>query len=281
MASKKTKEIIANRSQLPFGKKIDLWIISVKENGLYWTALLSVYYLTSAIGSDMLAALIFIKLQKIKKERGLPGTSSLMANKTIWESWDWNKTGGDEWTLSKEWKESLIKNVIHKYIPDGGHILEIGPGAGRWTGVLVEMASQFTGVDISDPCIKICKDKFGNHADRKFLIGSGKDLSEIRTESIDALWSFDVFVHINTAEVASYIHEFRRVMRHGSIGAIHHGINGGINGGWRSDLMTADLHGFLKKENFDIIDHFETWNDRGLVYPVGLYRDELTIFQKR
>lgn len=158
--------------------------------------------------------------------------------------------------------------------------MEIGPGASRWTEVLVEMTSQYTGVDISESCIKICNEKFGNKPGRKFLVGNGNDLTGIETNAIDALWSFDVFVHINKTEVASYVQEFKRVMRPGSIGVVHHGTTGGLNGGWRSDLMTADFHRFLEKESFVILDHFETWNDREIVYPVGLYHDELTIFQK-
>ena len=282
MLSKNSKEIIANRSKIPFGKKMGLWIIFMKENGIYWSGLLLVYYVASAIGDAFIALAdsIFVTLQKIKKERGLPGTSSLEANKNIWESWDWNTAGGEEWTLSKEWKDSLIINVLHKYIPLGGHILEIGPGAGRWTEVLVEMATKFTGVDISESCIKICNEKFGSKTGRRFLLGNGKDLSGIESGSIDALWSFDVFVHINKAEVASYVREFNRVMRHGAVGAIHHGTCGGINGGWRSDLMTADLHRFLEKENFTILEHFKTWNDLEIVYPVDLYCGELTTFQK-
>jgi ubiquinone/menaquinone biosynthesis C-methylase UbiE len=282
MLSKTSNDVTNNRSNIPFSKKIGLLVTSLKENGGYWTSLLSVYYVASAIGnaSISLADAIFVKLQKIKKEQGLPGTSSLVANKNIWESWDWNTAGGEEWTLSKEWKESLIKNVLHKYIPSGGYILEIGCGAGRWTEVLVEMTSQFIGVDISESCIKICSEKFGNKPGRKFLLGNGKDLSGVETDSIDALWSFDVFVHINKAEVASYVQEFNRVMRQGSIGVVHHGASGGIDGGWRSDLTTTDFHSFLKKENFSILDYFDTWNDKEIVYPVGLYHDELTIFQK-
>lgn len=282
MLSKTSNDVTNNRSNIPFSKKMALLITSLKENGVYWTGLLSVYYVASAIGdaSIALADALFVKLQKIKKEQGLPGTSSLVANKNIWESWDWNAAGGEEWTLSNEWKESLIKNVLHKNIQSGGHILEIGPGAGRWTEVLVEMTSQYTGVDISESCIKICNEKFGNKPGRKFLVGNGNDLTGIETNAIDALWSFDVFVHINKTEVASYVQEFKRVMRPGSIGVVHHGTTGGLNGGWRSDLMTADFHRFLEKESFVILDHFETWNDREIVYPVGLYHDELTIFQK-
>jgi len=282
MLAKTSKDIINNRSNIPFGKKVWLLITSLKENGIFWTGLLAVYYLLSGIGntSIALADAIFVKLQKIKQEKGLPGTSSLVANKNIWESWNWNTAGGEEWTLSIEWKESLIKNVLRKYIPAEGHILEIGSGAGRWTEVLVEMALQFTGVDISESCIRICKDKFGDKPGRHFFVGNGKDLSGVETDSIDALWSFDVFVHINKREVASYVQEFNRVMRQGSVGVVHHGITGGLDGGWRSDLTAADFHRFLEKEGFTVLDHFETWNDMDTVYPVGLYHDELTIFQK-
>lgn len=266
------KDLVANRARLGTRQKVKLLWNSIRENGLLWTCLLSVYYLSSGI-----AEASFDKLQRVKLERQLPGTSGLKTNKEIWENWNW-AAGGEEWTPSPEWKESLIKNVLRKYIRPGGHILEIGPGAGRWTGILVEMADTFTAVDIAESCIRICRQQYGDKAGTTFLVGNGQDLAGVADASIDSLWSFDVFVHINVGETARYVSEFKRVMRAGSVGVVHHGRDGGLSGGWRSNLTSAAFRRLLQDAGFRVLREFQTWQDAGQGYPVGLYHDEVTVF---
>src|ERR1700686_285893 len=266
------KDFVANRERLGSKQKIKLLWNSIRENGFLWTSLLSVYYISSGI-----AEASFAKLQRIKLERHLPETSGLKANKEIWENWNWDG-GGEEWTPSPEWKESLINNVLRQYIRPGGHILEIGPGAGRWTGVLVEMAGTFTAVDLAQSCIRICRQQYGDKSGTTFLVGNGQDLAGISDASIDSIWSFDVFVHINVGETIRYVNEFKRVMRSGSVGVVHHGRDGGLSGGWRSNLTSAAFRGVLQDAGFRVMREFQTWQDAGKEYPVGLYHDEVTVF---
>ena len=266
------KDLVANRARLKSKQKIKLLWNSICENGVFWTSLLTVYYISSGI-----AEASYAKLQQFKLERQLPGTSSLKANKEIWENWNWDG-GGEEWTPSPEWKDSLLKNVLRQYIRPGGHILEIGPGAGRWTGVLVEMADTFTAVDIAESCIRICRQQYGNKPGTIFLTGNGQDLAGVADASIDSIWSFDVFVHINVRETARYVDEFKRVMHSGSVGVVHHGRDGGISGGWRSNLTSAAFRELLQDAGFRVLREFQTWQDGGKEYPVGLYHDEITVF---
>jgi ubiquinone/menaquinone biosynthesis C-methylase UbiE len=265
------KDLVVNRARLRPKQKVQLLWNSVRENGFIWTSLLFLYYLSSGIANAA-----FSQLQDRKLAKNLPGISSLTANKQIWEHWNW-EGGGEEWTISPEWKNSLVQNVLHRYIPSGGHILEIGPGAGRWTATLIEMASTFTGIDVAESCIRLCKQKFGGQRGQ-FLVGNGKDLAAIADASVDSLWSFDTFVHINLPEAASYVCEFRRVMRTGAVGVIHHGKYGGIEGGWRSNLTSKAFRKLLEGHGFKILHEFETWNDAGREYPVGRYHDEITVF---
>jgi len=266
------KDIAANHDRLSAGDKIRLLWSVLCENGILWTSYLSLFYLSSGIANAS-----FDKLQRQKLERNLPGLSGLNINRGIWESWDWT-AGGDEWTLSREWKESLIKNVLCRYIPPGGHVLEIGPGAGRWTGILIDRAEQFTAVDVAESCIRICREKFGAKPGTTFLVGNGNDLHGVADRSVDSLWSFDVFVHINIAEAARYVRDFKRVMRPGSVSVVHHGKSGGLEGGWRSNLTSVAFREMLKDAGFTVSAIFETWNDAGKDYPVGLYHDEITVF---
>jgi len=267
------KDLVANRERLGAKQKLSLLLNSFRENGIIWTSLLSLYYLSSSV-----AEAAFNRLQRRKLRKNLPGVSSLTANKQIWEHWNW-EAGGEEWTLSPGWKDSFIRNVLRRYIPPGGHVLEIGPGAGRWTAVLLEIADTLTGVDLAESCVRVCQQKFGNRR-AQFLVGSGKDLANIADASVDSLWSFETFVHINVPETVAYVREFRRVMRPGSVGVVHHGKSGGMEGGWRSDLTSTTFRKVLQDHGFKIVDEFETWSDAGKEYPVGLYNDAITVFTR-
>lgn len=199
-------------------------------------------------------------------------------NEEIWTSWDWSGDG-EEWTPSAAWKQSLVACVLEKYLPEGVDVLEIGPGAGRWTEALLRRANHLTGVDISETCVEICRRKFADKPNANFFKTSGRDLIGVADSSIDAVWSFDVFVHINRPEVASYVEELRRVMRPDSVGVIHHGGGAGVHGGWRSDLTKEQLSCLLEQSGFVISDQFDRWTDGDQIYDVGPYQDVITVFR--
>jgi len=266
------KDIVANRLRLSVAQKLRLLLKTFRENGFIWTWHLAVYYLSSGMATRS-----YEKLQWRKLKKGLPGLSSLDANKHIWEHWDW-KAEGEEWTLSPAWKDSLIRHVLCRYIRPGGDVLEIGPGAGRWTGALIERAGTLRAVDVAESSVQICRKKFNGRPGISFLVGNGKDLSGILDGSVDAVWSFDVFVHINAAEAAAYVRELRRVMRPGAVAVIHHGKSGGFEGGWRSNLTSEAFHEMLHAEGFSLLNAFQSWQDNGKEYSVGVYNDEITVF---
>ena len=109
--------------------------------------------------------------------------------------------------------------------------------------------------------------------------GSGCDLEGVPDASIDAIWSFDVFVHINRSEFLSYAKEFARVLKPGAVGIIQHGSCGGSRGGWRSDIWRDDVSEALRFYGAEIVDQLSSWQDEGRDFPAGLYGDVVTIFR--
>lgn len=268
------KDIVENRRRITLAKKLQIAGIVLRENGLLWSALLGLYYLASTISQRAFAA-----MDALRKRKGIPGMNSRALNKAIWEAWDWN-AAGEEWTPSEEWKTSVIRCILEKHVPAKSSVLEIGPGGGRWTEHLVPRASDFLAVDISESCVELCRKKFGSPPNARFIVGTGCDLAGVTDASVDALWSFDVFVHINREEVERYADEFRRVMRPGAVGVIHHGSVGGTLGGWRSNLTHEGMLELLKQRGFQIVTSFKEWQDEGTTHQAGLYQDVVTVFSR-
>lgn len=268
------KDLVGNRRHISFGKKIKLGTEVVKQNGLLWSTCLGAYYTASAVAEKAFAA-----MDSLRKRHNLPGLNSASLNKIIWESWDWNAQG-EEWTPSPEWKQSVLEKILYEHMPKDGILVEIGPGGGRWTEALIEVGSQITAIDISEECLQVCSERFSNCDNIEFVLTPGNELPGVTDGTVDALWSFDVFVHINHAEVEDYAKEFLRVLRPGGVGVIHHGTVGGKNGGWRSNMTAEGMIDTLKNTGLKIVDQFISWTDGEHEFQAGLYNDAITVFRK-
>src|SRR4051794_13736189 len=119
----------------------------VAENGLVWTA-------GWALAQVLKRVLGWMERSLEARERrcGLPGLSGAATNRSIWDAYDW-RDRGEEWTSSAEWKESLTA-LIRERAPRQGAVLEIGPGGGRWTETLQELAGALTLIDVSRASIE-------------------------------------------------------------------------------------------------------------------------------
>ncbi len=267
------KDIVENRKRIGFGRKLKLAALVLRENGLLWSALLLTYYAASNVAHQAFAA-----MDRMRRRRGIPGLNSATLNKQIWEAWDWSAEG-DEWTHSPQWKQSLIRCVLETHIPGGGTILEIGPGGGRWTGSLLDRANSYIGVDISLACVEHCRKKFAANSRATFLVGSGRDLAGVADASIDAIWSFDAFVHINREEVEAYAGEFTRVLKPGGVAVVHHGAVGGAQGGWRSNLTDTALKQMLTARQLQLEQAFDRWNDGETIHTLS-FGDQISVIRK-
>jgi ubiquinone/menaquinone biosynthesis C-methylase UbiE len=251
----------------------------VAENGIVWSMHVIPYFLIRKLIYDYQIPFLDRRIKRIEQKRRLSGINSRELNTLIWNSWDWEKSAGEEWTKSPGWKQALIDDVMMKYFTKGKTVLEIGPGAGKWTESLQQASRKLILVDISKKCIEMCKKRFSQCSNISYYVNDGFNLSFLADNSINFIWSFDVFVHIAPADVENYFSEFARILKSTGRGIIHHAAEGGLHGGWRSSVTSQMIHGFLKKNNLKLIAQFDTWGD-GDKYDVKLYRDAITVFEK-
>lgn len=174
-------------------------------------------------------------------------------NKQFWgEDYDWSD-GGESWTPSEEWRAKVLEITIHKYVKPNQAILEIGPGAGRFTVELLKATpTRLALVDLNQKCLDLCQQRFGDHAVIEYHLNDGASLPMLEDTSIDFVWSFDVFVHIEAPEVLSYFKEFARVLRPGCFGIVHYAsidraIDDDTRSGWRADFTSGQMMGVLEQ----------------------------------
>jgi ubiquinone/menaquinone biosynthesis C-methylase UbiE len=248
-------------------------------NGFLWTAHAVPYILIRSVFKHCRIPILDRRMKQLEKKYNLPGINCAEINYSIWKNWDWERKAGEEWTLSEEWKQSLINDVMLKYIERDKSVLEIGPGAGRWTETLQKISKDVTIVDISDRCIEICKKRFSQCDNITYFVTGGSNLDFIPGETIDFVWSHDVFVHINPEDTERYLEEFSRILRKGGRGIIHHSKDGGLHGGWRSSMTDELFVKLLSKYGLSLVTQFDSWGKNG-EFDVHYYHDTFTVFEK-
>ncbi len=219
--------------------------------------------------ADATARPIETAMARIERRRHLMGPGTVSAayqshelNRATWERWDWSR-GGEEWTEDvrtergldpEKWKNSVIE-LLKAHIPPGAAVLEIGPGGGRWTESLLSRSDRVAVADITQNSLDRCRERFGERV-YTFLVGETPSV-DLPTGSLDAVWSYDVFVHINPPAADAWLREVARLLRPGGCALIHHG--GGIDLGLtpmsvgRSNL-DADFFKFLaQKHGLDVL----------------------------
>ncbi len=257
----------------------------IKEKGFLWTVS---YIFNNQIKekiSDKYALWKNKKQLDTKDEKSfidLP-SHTVEKNKRLWNNYNWSEEG-EEWTSEvqkykgidpNQWKQQLINDLMIKNFVIDKTILEIGPGAGRWTEHLQKIGKKIILADITKKCLDVCQTRFKNDKNMEYhLIENNLDF--LPENSIDQIWSYDVFVHINPSDIKKYVKEFQRVLKSGGIAIIHH--SGMISDyidkkeGWRSFMGKNQFSKILEENNLKIISQNEDF--------VHLQGDIVSIFSK-
>ena len=241
----------------------------------------------SAAGLTRTSELIEERLLAIEGSQGVLGPAhraytghSPSENRAIWSSWDWSR-GGNEWNDTDEpeqWKAALIDEVLLPHLDDARAILEVGPGGGRWSEVLLPRAERLTLVDVTQRALDVCRDRLAGADNVEYILSEGASLPGVDDESIDWVWSFDVFVHIAPLEVDSYLGEIARVLRPGRTAVIHH--SGGLSRfpGWRSPMSALLFARLARDRGLEVTRQFDSWSDGR--FGVRTNHDVITVLRK-
>lgn len=251
-----------------------------RRNGLLWSGNAALYFVFSSLGRSFRrpAQMFEQRLARLELERGLVGRQTFDTNARVWNQWNWQH-GGEEWTASPEWKQSVIDEILLPNVRAGSAILEIGPGAGRWTESIQKVAGRLVLADVSSACIELCKQRFAGCENIEYHVVENCALDFIDDASLDFVWSFDVFVHISPEDIEQYLRAIARTLRPGGRAVIHHAGEGGIHGGWRSSMTREKFAELVRERGLRIVKQFDAWGD-GERFNVRIHRDAITIFER-
>ncbi len=213
---------------------------------------------------------------------------------------------GDEWTAEDvrstqdttyglpddvlaRFSDYLREQLLDPYLPAGaGTGLEIGPGGGRITALLLPRTGELHLVDVSDAMLQHVRDRFPDHPSLCYHVTDGKSLPDLPPDSLDYVLSFDVFVHFEPRLIYWYLQQIAELLRPGGVGVIHYA-NVMTPLGWQQFLSEVEpnLHGRISCGNFGVMcpQLMERFlNALGLEIitsnPGSIPRDAVAVFRK-
>ncbi len=225
---------------------------TVQKGGVWYSTL----FLTRAF-IDRLRDRLDNRLASIERHKNLfePWTISarrftVADNRALYNGYDWSARG-EEWTDSEEWKNGVTNELLLPNLKTGSDIVEIGPGGGRWTEIIYPRVHHVFLVDVADRSLSVCRERFASAKNISYLLSDGRTIA-VPDASVDTIWSYDVFVHVNPVDARSYVLEFARILKRGGRAVIHHPGNRRINQ-TRSDLTDAMIQSFCREAGLTVV----------------------------
>jgi len=223
------------------------------------------------------------RLLAIEGARGVYGPAhrafpryGAMGGQEGWAAYDWS-AGGEEWTASEAWKDSLVEEVLKPGVPEGSAAVELGPGAGRWSVILRERVARLVLVEATEEVLSLTRARLGDDPAVTYLLSEGASIPGVPDASVDAVWSFDVFVHLSPEDVAAYVAEIARVLRPGGVATIHHAGRRERRG--RRAPMTGTLLANLAREAGLVVERqFDSWG--GGRHDVRVFGDVISVLRR-
>ncbi|MGH9348981.1 MAG: class I SAM-dependent methyltransferase, partial [Vicinamibacterales bacterium] len=150
---------------------------------------------------------------------------TVLENRRKWSEHSWEREG-HEWSPGGSragtdllWWRS-IRPRVHGLVP-AATILEIAPGFGRWTSYLLGECDRLIGVDVTERCVEVCRERFAG-SPAEFRTNDGESLPMVASASIDLTFSFDSLVHVEAPQIRAYLRELARTLKPGASGFFHH-----------------------------------------------------------
>jgi ubiquinone/menaquinone biosynthesis C-methylase UbiE len=140
----------------------------------------------------------------------------------VGDVWNEPRTMGLDVASAEEVVPYLDREVFAPFLGTCDVILEIGPGGGRFTEILLPKCQKLIAVDTSETMLDLLRERFANDDRIEYQHGDGRGLAKVEDASVDAAFSYGVFVHLQHWDIFNYLAELNRVLRPGGKAVIQH-----------------------------------------------------------
>jgi ubiquinone/menaquinone biosynthesis C-methylase UbiE len=137
--------------------------------------------------------------------------------------------------------------------------LEIGPGGGRWTRYLLGFSRLYV-VDYHDELLRELRKNF-SQPNMVFVKNNGTDFPGVPDGSVDFVFTFGTFVHLDLELIAAYLTNLRRIVKPAANLVIQYSDKtkapAQLNEGF-SDNDPERMTGMIRKAGYTILEEDRT-----------------------
>ena len=172
---------------------------------------------------------------------------------------------GLQWGDPDVWTplEHVRDHFVLPYVGPDRTALDIGCGGGRWTRYLLGCKTVYA-VDYYEPLVAEFRRTFKRYKHVRAFKNNGDDLPGIPPGSVDFVFSFGVFGHINQALIEGYLGHIKEVLKPGGDVVIHYSDKNKILAQHSafSDNTPEKMRATVLKHGFTIVEEDTTtmWN---------------------
>ncbi len=143
----------------------------------------------------------------------------------------------------------FLHRYLRPHIRPGITVLEIGSGGGRWTNYMLE-AAKIIVVELNAEFFDTLRQRFSQQlAKFQFYQTRDYEMDGIPDQSVDFVFSFGTFVHIEPEGIQQYLQQIARVLKPGSKAVIQYANKETQRGQERtgfSEMVPAKMETFVK-----------------------------------
>jgi len=189
--------------------------------------------------------------------------ANLEFNKKRWgnyEDWLGKDQYGYRWGNGLQQPNGAIANFADRYLrPHMGDrydhkILELSPGAGRFTAELIRYAREIHFLDMNEACLEICEERFKYHPlPKKFYKNDGQDCSMIASTDFDFIASYDSMVHMHPEVIEGYVTQLAQRLKIGGLMWCDTSGKGAAEKGHRTDMTAEAMASIAGKYSLEVV----------------------------
>lgn len=192
---------------------------------------------------------------------------------------------GEEWAAPDR-TQFVFERFALPFLRPDARVVEIGPGGGKFSRLIIERCHELALVDISQEMLQRANAACSGRA-RELLVQDG-NLEALASSSVDLVFSYDVFIHLEAEEIFRYFAEVNRVLIAGGIFSVHsstyesrwgfhsflqqmrdnHRRIGERYGGRMYPLTSSILRRFAEHSGFEVSDHYHHRDDKDIIFAL-------------
>jgi hypothetical protein len=134
-------------------------------------------------------------------------------------------------------------------------MLELSPGAGRFTAELIRYAKSLDLLDMNQACLDICKERFKYFPmDINYYLNDGQSCEILGAKSYSFIACYDSMVHMHPEVISGYVNQLKERLAPQGLMWLDHSGKGSREIGHRTNMDDRQMREIGESANLELID---------------------------